>query len=63
MNKKIVVIGSGFGGLSVAIRLQARGFQVTVLEKNEKPGGHAYQLKRDGYTFDHIWITTAMPRK
>ncbi|MGH1366170.1 MAG: phytoene desaturase family protein [Calditrichia bacterium] len=50
--KKIAVVGSGFGGLSAAIRLQARGFQVTIYEKNEKIGGHAYQLKKDGYTFD-----------
>ncbi len=50
--KKIVIIGSGFGGLAAAIRLQARGFQVTMLEKNEHIGGHAYQLIKDGYTFD-----------
>ncbi|MCB0293103.1 MAG: NAD(P)-binding protein, partial [Calditrichaeota bacterium] len=50
--KKIVVIGSGFGGLASAIRLQAQGFQVTLLEKNAKVGGHAYQIKKDGYTFD-----------
>lgn len=50
--KEIVVIGSGFGGLAEAIRLQARGFQVTVLEKRARVGGRAYQLKRSGYTFD-----------
>ena len=50
--KKIIIIGSGIGGLSLAIRLQAKGFQVTVLEKNANVGGHAYQLKLDGYTFD-----------
>ena len=50
--KKIIIIGSGIGGLSLAIRLQSKGFQVTVLEKNENVGGHAYQLKLDGYTFD-----------
>jgi len=50
--KKAIVIGSGFGGLAIAIRLQARGFQVTILEKNELPGGHAYQFTQDGYTFD-----------
>lgn len=50
--KKIIVIGSGFGGLAAAIRLQAMGHQVTMLEKNEMVGGHAYQLKKDGYTFD-----------
>ncbi len=50
--KRIIVIGSGFGGLAIAIRLQARGFQVTLLEKNAKVGGHAYQLQKCGYTFD-----------
>ncbi|MGH7601602.1 MAG: NAD(P)-binding protein, partial [bacterium] len=50
--QKTVIIGSGFGGLAEAIRLQARGFEVTILEKNAKVGGHAYQLKRNGYTFD-----------
>lgn len=50
--KKIIVIGSGFGGLAIAIRLQARGFQVTLLEKNAQVGGHAYQLEKRGYTFD-----------
>ena len=50
--KKIIVIGSGFGGLAVAIRLQAQGFDVTIMEKNEQVGGHASQLIKDGYTFD-----------
>ena len=52
MKRKIVIIGSGFGGLAAAIRLQAEGMQVTLLEKNAKVGGHAYQLVKDGYTFD-----------
>ena len=52
MKRKIVVIGAGFGGLAAAVRLQAKGMQVTVLEKNTKVGGHAYQLVKDGYTFD-----------
>ena len=52
MKQKIVVIGSGFGGLAAAIRLQAKGMQVTLLEKNAKVGGHASQLVKDGYTFD-----------
>lgn len=50
--KNIAVIGSGFGGLAAAIRLQAKGFQVTIFEKNERVGGHASQLVKDGYTFD-----------
>jgi phytoene desaturase len=50
--KKVAVIGAGFGGLAEAIRLQARGCNVTVFEKRAMVGGRAYQLKRDGYTFD-----------
>ncbi|MEE4310845.1 MAG: phytoene desaturase family protein [candidate division KSB1 bacterium] len=50
--KKAVIIGSGFGGLSLAARLQAKGIQVTLLEMNSMVGGHAYQMKKDGYTFD-----------
>lgn len=47
-----VVIGSGFGGLAVAARLQAAGLDVTLLEKREKLGGRAYQLVDKGYVFD-----------
>lgn len=50
--KNIILIGSGFGGLAEAVRLQSRGFQVTVFEKREKVGGRAYQLVKNGYTFD-----------
>lgn len=46
------VIGSGFGGLSAAIRLQAQGFQVTLFEKRDLPGGRAYCYKDNGFTFD-----------
>lgn len=49
---RIVVIGSGFGGLAAAIRLQAQGHQVTVLEQRDKPGGRAYVYEQDGFTFD-----------
>jgi phytoene desaturase len=48
----ITVIGSGFGGLSAAIRLQAQGHHVTLLEKRDKPGGRAYVYEQDGFTFD-----------
>src|SRR5712692_1456203 len=48
----IVVVGSGFGGLSAAIRLQAQGHQVTIVEKRDKPGGRAYVYEQDGFTFD-----------
>ena len=49
---RIVVIGSGFGGLAAAIRLQAQGHSVTLLEKRDKPGGRAYVYEQDGFTFD-----------
>ncbi|ABD86823.1 phytoene desaturase [Rhodopseudomonas palustris] len=47
-----VVIGSGFGGLAAAVRLGAKGYRVTVLEKLDAPGGRAYVFKQDGFTFD-----------
>jgi phytoene desaturase len=49
---RAVVIGSGFGGLAAAIRLGARGYRVTVLEKRDAPGGRAYVYRQDGFTFD-----------
>jgi phytoene desaturase len=52
VSKRIVVIGSGFGGLAVAIRLLAAGHQVTVLEKRDQPGGRAYVYRQDGFSFD-----------
>ena len=39
MGKHVVVIGGGVGGLAASIRLAARGFRVTLLEKNERVGG------------------------
>jgi phytoene desaturase len=47
-----VVIGSGFGGLAAAIRLGARGYRVTVLERLAEPGGRASVFRQDGFTFD-----------
>ena len=47
-----IVIGSGFGGLAAAVRLGARGWRVTVLEKLDAPGGRAYVYRQDGFTFD-----------
>jgi phytoene desaturase len=48
----VVVIGAGFGGLAAAIRLQARGFRVTLLEKRDQPGGRAYVYRDQGFAFD-----------
>ena len=47
-----IVIGSGFGGLAAAVRLGARGYRVTVLEKRAMLGGRAAVYKQDGFTFD-----------
>ena len=46
------VIGSGFGGLAAAVRLGARGYRVTILERLDAPGGRAYVHRQDGFTFD-----------
>jgi phytoene desaturase len=59
-----VIIGSGFGGLAAAIRLGARGYRVTVLERLAQPGGRAAVFRQDGFTFDAgPTIITAPPKK
>ncbi|HET9960624.1 MAG TPA: phytoene desaturase [Polyangiaceae bacterium] len=50
--KRAAIIGSGFGGLAAAIRLQASGFKTTLFEARDKPGGRAYVYEQDGYVFD-----------
>lgn len=50
--KSVIVIGSGFGGLSAAIRLASTGHEVTLYEKRDKPGGRGYQYEMDGFKFD-----------
>jgi phytoene desaturase len=47
-----IVIGSGFGGLAAAIRLQARGYDTTLLEMRDKPGGRAYVFEDKGFVYD-----------
>ena len=47
-----VVIGAGFGGLAAAVRLGARGYRVTIVEKLDEPGGRASQFRQDGFIFD-----------
>ncbi|WNP34172.1 phytoene desaturase [Enterobacter kobei] len=49
---KTVVIGAGFGGLALAIRLQAAGIPTLLLEQRDKPGGRAYVYEDQGFTFD-----------
>ena len=52
MTKKVVVVGSGFGGLASALRLRAKGYDVTLLEKHSDLGGRARVFKKDGFIYD-----------
>ena len=52
MQKKAVVIGSGFSGLSTAAFMAKADWEVHVLEKHDQPGGRARQLKTNGFVFD-----------
>ena len=52
LSKKVIVIGSGFAGLSAASFMAKDGWDVTVMEKNNTPGGRARQLKENGFVFD-----------
>ena len=52
MNKKVVIIGSGIGGLGAAGLFAKKGYEVTVLEKNEHSGGRANTFEQDGFRFD-----------
>lgn len=52
MKKKVIVIGSGFGGLGAASRLLSAGHDVTILEKRDKLGGRAYVYEKNGFKFD-----------
>ncbi|MBC8105859.1 MAG: phytoene desaturase [Anaerolineae bacterium] len=49
---KAIVIGAGFGGVAAALRLRAKGYDVTIIDKQDKLGGRAYVYHRNGYTFD-----------
>jgi phytoene desaturase len=52
MSKKVLIVGSGLAGLAAALRLSRRGYEVELVEKNDKAGGRLNQLKKDGFTFD-----------
>ena len=52
MSRTACVVGAGFGGLALAIRLQSAGIATTVVEARDKPGGRGYVWERDGFTFD-----------
>ncbi len=52
MQRTAAVIGSGFGGLALAVRLQSAGIQTTLIEARDKPGGRAYVFEDQGFKFD-----------
>ena len=52
MSRSAIVIGAGFGGLALGIRLQSAGVETTIVEARDKPGGRAYVWEKDGFTFD-----------
>ena len=49
---RAIIIGAGFGGLALGIRLQSAGVETVIVEARDKPGGRAYFRERDGFTFD-----------
>ena len=49
---KSLVIGSGFGGIAAALRLRAKGHQVTLIEKHHDLGGRARVFKKNGFIYD-----------
>ena len=50
--KRAAIIGSGFGGLAAAIRLQNAGYDTVLYEARDKPGGRAYVYEEQGFVFD-----------
>ena len=52
MAKKIIVIGSGFGGMAAALRMRAKGYAVTLVEKHPDLGGRARVFKKDKFIYD-----------
>ena len=51
-NKKIIVMGSGFGGIAAALRMRAKGYEVDLHEKLDQIGGRARQFNRNGFVYD-----------
>lgn len=52
MSKRVIIIGTGFGALGAAVRLAARGYQVEMFEKRDKPGGRGYVYEIGDFKFD-----------
>jgi phytoene desaturase len=59
--KSVIVIGAGIGGITAAIHLAKNGWQVTILEKNDHPGGRCDRISRDGHHFDTGPTLLVMP--
>lgn len=58
---RVVVVGAGLGGLAAALRLRAAGCDVTLLEREQRPGGRAGMIEREGYRFDTGPSVLTMP--
>jgi len=52
MGKNVLIVGAGLGGLSTALRLVKKGYNVEIIEKNSQAGGRLNQIRKDGFTFD-----------
>ncbi len=52
MNNNVLIVGAGLGGLSTALRLSKRGFNVQIVEKNSTAGGRLNRIQQDGFTWD-----------
>ena len=52
MSQKVIIVGAGLGGLTAALRLAKKGYEVHIIEKNNTAGGRLNQLKKDGFVFD-----------
>ena len=52
ISKKVIIIGSGFGGIAAALRLRAKNYNVTLIEKHPDLGGRARVFKKNGFVFD-----------
>lgn len=52
MQKKVIIIGTGLGGLTTALRLSGKGYQVEMVEKHHRAGGRLNLLEKDGFKFD-----------
>jgi phytoene desaturase len=61
VSRRVIVVGAGLGGLAAAIRLATAGAEVTVLEREDRPGGRAGRFERDGFAFDTGPSVLTMP--